>query len=261
MCQTNANRNMKRTYHGYDYITDSISQAIKGTETVRMRGRVTQAVGTIIKALAPSVEIGELCHLKNPDEPHSLAAEVVGFEGREALLTPLGEMFGVSATTEVIPTGHAHHVPVSPNIVSRVFDGMGNPIDAKPAPTTEDYYSVYNDAPQPLRRRIIDKPLSMGIRAIDGMLTCGEGQRMGIFAAAGGGKSSLLSMLVKGTQADITVLALIGERGREVREFIERDLGPDGMKRSVIVVATSDKSSMERAKAAFVANRYGGILS
>ena len=238
---------------GLDYITDTVARAVKDTTTVAMRGRVTQAVGTIIKALAPSVEIGELCHLRNPGESYTLPAEVVGFEGREALLTPLGEMFGVSATTEVIPTGHAHQVAVSSALQGRVFDGMGNPIDGSPPLKGAEMYSVYRDAPAPLKRRIIDRPLSMGIRAIDGMLTCGEGQRMGIFAAAGGGKSSLLSMLVKGTQADITVLALIGERGREVREFIEHDLGSEGMKRSVIVVATSDKSSMERAKAAFVA--------
>ncbi|MBC6444818.1 MAG: type III secretion system ATPase SctN [Alphaproteobacteria bacterium GM202ARS2] len=238
---------------GLDYITDTMERAVKDSPTVAMRGRVTQAVGTIIKALAPSVEIGELCHLRNPGESYTLPAEVVGFEGREALLTPLGEMFGVSATTEVIPTGHAHQVAVSSALQGRVFDGMGNPIDGGAPLKGTETYSVYRDAPAPLKRRIIDRPLAMGIRAIDGMLTCGEGQRMGIFAAAGGGKSSLLSMLVKGTQADITVLALIGERGREVREFIEHDLGEDGMKRSVIVVATSDKSSMERAKAAFVA--------
>ncbi|MBC6497316.1 MAG: type III secretion system ATPase SctN [Alphaproteobacteria bacterium GM7ARS4] len=238
---------------GFDYITDVMDQAVHGVSTVSMRGRVTQAVGTIIKALAPSVEIGELCHLSNPGDDYMLPAEVVGFEGREALLTPLGEMIGISAVTEVIPTGKAHHVLVGDGLRGRIFDGMGHPLDGKPKIEGHTYYSVYNDAPAPLSRRIIGQPLPMGVRALDGLLTCGEGQRLGIFAAAGGGKSSLLSMLVKGTKADITVLALIGERGREVREFIERDLGEEGMKRSVVVVATSDKSSMERAKAAFVA--------
>jgi type III secretion protein N (ATPase) len=144
-------------------------------------------------------------------------------------------------------------VGVGDTLLGRVLDGLGNPLDGREAPQTGARYPVYADPPNPMLRRIIDHPLSMGLRAIDGMLTCGEGQRMGIFAAAGGGKSTLLSCLVKGTEADITVLALIGERGREVREFIERDLGPEGMKKAVLVVSTSDRSAMERLKAAYIA--------
>ena len=145
-------------------------------------------------------------------------------------------------------------MPVGEGLKGRVLDGLCNFIDGKTDPfVPETTYPVYQEPPDPMTRRVIDKPLSMGVRAIDGMLTTGEGQRMGIFAAAGGGKSTLLAMLVKGADVDVTVMALIGERGREVREFIERDLGPEGMKKSVLVVATSDKSSMERAKAAFVA--------
>jgi type III secretion protein N (ATPase) len=167
----------------------------------------------------------------------------------------MGELYGLSASTEVIPTGSMHRVPVGPALLGRVVDGLGEPMDvAERGPlVTSETAPVYRDAPAPLQRRVIDSPLPLGLRAIDGLLTCGEGQRLGIFAAAGGGKSTLLAMLVKGADVDVVVVALIGERGREVREFIEHDLGPEGVARSVLVVATSDRPSMERAKAAFVA--------
>ncbi|MGB0359880.1 MAG: type III secretion system ATPase SctN, partial [Endozoicomonas sp.] len=182
-------------------------------------------------------------------------AEVVGFQGHETVLSPLGEIMGISSTTEVIPTGKVHHVAVGPHLLGHVLDGMGNPLqpDAFDGIEPEAHYPVYANAPDPLSRQIINQQLPLGVRAIDGLLSCGEGQRMGIFAAAGGGKSTLLSMLVKGADVDVTVLALIGERGRELREFIEHDLGPEGVKKSVIIVATSDKSSMERTKAAYTA--------
>ena len=235
------------------YITDLIGSTINDTATMRSRGRVTQVLGTIIKAVTPQAEVGELCQLVTPHHDQILLAEVIGFHGREALLTPIGTMMGISDATEVIPTGRSHHVSVGHGMLGRILDGMGNPIDNKGALEAESSYPIYGAAPNPMTRRIISEPLPLGVRAIDGLLTCGEGQRMGIFAAAGGGKSTLLSMIVKGSSADVTILALIGERGREVREFIERDLGEEGMKRSILVVATSDKSSMERAKAAWVA--------
>ena len=235
------------------YITDLIGSTINDTSTMRSRGRVTQVLGTIIKAVTPQAEVGELCQLVTPHHDQVLLAEVIGFHGREALLTPIGTMMGISDATEVIPTGRSHHVSVGHGMLGRILDGMGNPIDNKGALESESSYPIYGAAPNPMTRRIISEPLPLGVRAIDGLLTCGEGQRMGIFAAAGGGKSTLLSMIVKGSSADVTILALIGERGREVREFIERDLGEEGMKRSILVVATSDKSSMERAKAAWVA--------
>ena len=148
-----------------------------------------------------------------------------------------------------------HMVPVGESLLGRVVDGLGRPIDSekKGAIRPEAYYPVFADPPSPLDRRIISKPISLGIRALDGMLTCGEGQRMGIFAAAGGGKSTLLASIIRNTEAEVSVLALIGERGREVREFIEKDLGEEGLKRAVVVCATSDRSSMERLKAAYVA--------
>ncbi len=237
------------------YITELLADAVEETRLIEVRGKVREVIGTLIKATVPQVKIGEVCLLCNPGESFQLPAEVVGLAGDTALLTPLGEMIGISSGTEVIATGTSHRVGVGVGLLGRVLDGMGQPMDTETRGklTIERYYPVYADPPDPLSRRLIDRPLSLGVRAIDGLLTCGEGQRMGIFAAAGGGKSTLLAMLVKGAAVDVTVLALIGERGREVREFIERDLGAEGMAKSVLIVATSDRPSMERAKAAYVA--------
>lgn len=243
----------------FNYLTTTLKSVVDSSRLVNIRGRVTEVQGMIIKAAVPGVKIGELCRLVSPNDPESMTrndfAEVVGFQGHETVLSPLGDIVGISSTTEVIPTGKVHHVAVGPHLLGHVLDGMGNPLDpsAFRGIEPEDYYPVYADAPDPLTRQIIDHPIPLGIKAIDSVLTCGEGQRMGIFAAAGGGKSTLLSMLVKGAEVDVTVLALIGERGRELREFIEHDLGPEGVKKSVIIVATSDKSSMERSKAAYTA--------
>jgi type III secretion protein N (ATPase) len=239
----------------FDYVTDMLELAIADTPTLAIKGRVTQVIGTIIKAVVPAVKIGEVCILRQPGEDFEMKAEVVGFDRAAALLTPIGDMYGISATTEVMPTGRAHMVPVGDGLLGRVLDGLGNPLDLdERGPLEADrFYPVFADAPDPMKRRVIKDAVPMGVRVIDAMLTCGEGQRMGIFAAAGGGKSTLLGMLVKGAEVDVTVIALIGERGREVREFIEHELGPEGRKRAVIVCATSDKSSMERAKAAYVA--------
>lgn len=238
-----------------EYITQMMKIAVEDTIPVRVSGRVLQVIGTIIKAVVPNIRLGEICLLRNPGETLELRAEVVGFTQDAALLTPIGEMYGISSATEVIPTGKIHQVGVGEALLGRVLDGMGEPIDTatKGPLKTDAWYPVYSEAPAPLSREIISRPVPMGVRVIDSMLTCGEGQRMGIFAAAGGGKSTLLSMLVKGADVDVTVIALIGERGREVREFIEHNLGPEGMRKSVMVVATSDKSSMERSKAAYVA--------
>ena len=219
-----------------------------------LTGRVRKVVGTIIHAAVPDIQVGEIVELINRSAGSRLMAECVGFLNEEALLSPIGETQGVSPRTEVHRTGRVQTVGVGAGLKGRVLDGLGNFIDNKPDVfVPETYYPVYQNPPDPLKRRVIDSPLPLGVRVLDGMLTCGEGQRMGIFAAAGGGKSTLLSMLVKGAEVDVTILALIGERGREVREFIEHDLGPKGLEKSIIVVATSDRSSMERAKAAFVA--------
>ncbi len=230
-------------------------RVINETPPITVRGRVLQVVGTIIRAAAPGARIGDLCMLRNPEDDFEVPAEVVGLQRDAAILTPLGDLQGLSTLTEVIPTGRPHQAPAGRSLLGRVLDGLGRPLDvAERGPLVPDaLVPVYADAPDPLKRRVIDKPVPLGVRALDGTLTCGEGQRMGIFAAAGGGKSTLMSMLVRGADVDVTVMALIGERGREVREFIERDLGPEGRAKSVVIVATSDRSSMERSKAAYVA--------
>ena len=241
--------------NSFDYIMQVLDRAVEDAQSIEVKGRVIQVVGTIVKAAVPGVKIGEICILRNPWENFELQAEVVGFTREAALLTTLGQMSGISAQTEVIPTRRVHMVPVGESLLGRVVDGLGRPIDGeeKGPIRPEAYYPVFADPPSPLERRIISKPISLGIRAIDGLLTCGEGQRMGIFAAAGGGKSTLLASIIRNTEAEVSVLALIGERGREVREFIEKDLGPEGLKRAVVVCSTSDRSSMERLKAAYVA--------
>lgn len=239
----------------FEQIIGVMAQSLIGMQTLHVTGRVTQVVGTIIRAAVPKVKMGEICLLRNPGEAATLKAEVVGFAGGAALLTPIGDMGGISSATEVVPTGRALMVPVGPELLGRVLDGLGQALDTTdrgPLNATR-FYPVFADAPDPLRRCLIDAPLDLGVRALDGLLTCGVGQRVGVFAAAGGGKSTLMGMLVKGAKVDVTVVALIGERGREVREFVENELDAEARSRSVIVCATSDKSPMERIKAAFVA--------
>ncbi|MDR2419953.1 MAG: type III secretion system ATPase SctN [Puniceicoccales bacterium] len=239
----------------YADVFKRLTQNLEEAKTIQVKGRVLQVVGTIIRAAVPGVKVGELCFLRNPWDGWELMSEVVGFEKEAALLTPLGEMLGISSSTEVIPSGRVHMVPVCDDMKGRVLDGLGRPLDenTKGPLKPTGYCPVYRDPPNAMMRAPISKPLSLGVRSLDGLLTCGEGQRMGIFAAAGGGKSTLLSQIIRNTEAEMNVLALIGERGREVREFIEKDLGEEGMKRSVLVISTSDRSSMERLKAAYVA--------
>ena len=239
----------------FDYITEVLDRSVEEAQLIDVKGRVVQVVGTIIKASVPGVKVGEVCILRDPWENVEMQAEVIGFNKETVLLTALGQMTGLSVETEVIPTRRVHMVSVGESLLGRVLDGLGRPIDSdeKGPLLPEGYYPVYADPPNPLERKIISKPISLGVKALDAMLTCGEGQRMGIFAAAGGGKSTLLAQIVRNTEADVTVLALIGERGREVREFIEKDLGPEGLAKSVVVCSTSDRSAMERLKAAYVA--------
>lgn len=232
----------------------ALTASVGEYEPYTMSGRVTKVVGTIVHATVVNVLVGEIVELYTRATRQRLKAEVVGFLNKEALLSPFGETHGVAPHTEVYATGEVLKVPVGDQLLGRVLDGLGNFIDGSNEVFQPDtYYPVYQSPPNPMKRRVINSPISTGIRAIDGLLSVGEGQRLGIFAAAGGGKSTLLSMLVKGADVDVTVMALIGERGREVREFIEHDLGHEGMKKAILVVATSDKSSMERAKASFVA--------
>ena len=239
----------------FEYIPNTLMQALEDVPSYEVKGKVLQVIGTIVHASVPGVKVGEICILRNSWEDTETLAEVVGFAKGEVLLTALGQMQGISTLTEVIPTHRVHRVGVGPDLLGHVVDGLGRPIDTdtKGAFYPETYYPVFADPPNPLERKVIKDPLPLGVRAIDSMLTCGEGQRLGIFAAAGGGKSTLMAQIVRNTKAEVTILALIGERGREVREFIERDLGEEGMRKSVVVCSTSDRSSMERLKSAYVA--------
>lgn len=229
-------------------------EAITTVRPVRVRGKVLRVVGTIIKAAAPEVRMGEVCVLRNPDG-NELLTEVVGLESQEATLSPLGEMDGISASTEVIPTCRPLSVPVGPGILGRVLDGLGRPIDTERRGPLEAHahYPAIAQPPDSLARPVICEPMGTGLRSIDGLLTVGEGQRLGIFAPAGTGKSTLLAQIIRNTEAEVTVLALVGERGREVRDYLENSLGEEGLSKSVVVVATSDRPAMERIKAAHVA--------
>ncbi|WP_269768192.1 type III secretion system ATPase SctN [Bordetella genomosp. 9] len=234
---------------------ETMRAALAEARPLTLVGRVTQVTGTIIRAAVPGARVGQLCTLRNPGADPDMQAEVIGFAEGRALLTPIGDIQGLGPETEVLPTGESMRVAVGPALLGRVLDGLGRPLDeAERGPLLcDEYYPVLRDAPHPLVRRAIDRPLPLGIRVLDGLLTCGCGQRLGIFAAAGGGKSTLMGMLVNGADVDVRVVALIGERGREVGEFLEHELGHAGLRKSVIVCATSDRSAMERIKAAFVA--------
>lgn len=231
---------------------DKLMSHLEDVELTTVHGRITEAVGMLIRAVVPQVKMGELCLIKREGEP--LAAEVVGFTRDEVLLSPLGDMTGIGPSSEVIPTRMPMHIKVGSNLLGRVLDGMGNPLDEdeKGPLVLEETYPVISPPPDPLKRRLIDKPLSVGVRSIDGVLTCGKGQRVGIFSAAGVGKSTLLGMIARNAVADVNVISLIGERGREVREFLLNDLGPEGLKRSVIIVSTSDQAAQMRLNAAYV---------
>jgi type III secretion protein N (ATPase) len=231
---------------------DKLINQLEELELTTVHGRITEVVGMLIKAVVPQVKMGEVCLIKREGEP--LVAEVVGFTRDEAYLSPLGEMSGVGPSSEVIPMRMPLRIKVGPGLLGRVLNGLGQPLDeATHGPLIADeWYSVSAPPPDPLTRQMIHAPLSVGVRCIDGILTCGKGQRMGIFSAAGGGKSTILGMIARSAQADINVISLIGERGREVREFLENDLGPEGMKRSVVIVSTSDQASQLRVNAAYV---------
>jgi type III secretion protein N (ATPase) len=216
-----------------------------------MRGRIKKIIGNIVVATAPNARLGDVCELYDRNRAQSVLAEVVGLDGATATLSPLEKMEGLSTELEVRTTGKPLDTPVGRALLGRVLDGFGRPADREqkgPLPPLERRPLV-NTAPPPLSRNVISKPLSLGVRAIDGMLTCGEGQRIGIYGAPGTGKSLLLAQIVRMSQADVTVIALVGERGREVREFIERHLTPEHRARTVIVVSTSDRSPVERVRA------------
>jgi len=220
---------------------------------IKKLGRVSQVVGLTIESAGPDVNVGNTCLIRPDRHSNAVMAEVVGFRDNHILLMPLGSMSGIGPGSIVEATNKPITVSVSEQLLGRVLDGLGNPMDGKPMPPGDEEYPISNKPPNPLDRNRISKPLPLGVKAIDGLLTIGKGQRVGIFAGSGVGKSTLMGMIARNTKADINVIGLIGERGREVREFIEKDLGEEGLNRSVLVIATSDTPALVRLKAAEVA--------
>ncbi|MDB5101504.1 MAG: fliI [Cyanobacteria bacterium RYN_339] len=232
---------------------DDAFKILRDLDPIRVEGRVAQVVGLVIESDGPSARLGEICLIFSDPNSPPLTAEVVGFRGDRLLLMPLGDMQGIKPGSEVVATGKPFSIGVGDDLLGRVLDGLGRPIDGGPPIKAETRVPVDAAPPNPLLRERIKDPLPLGIRAIDGLLTCGRGQRMGIFAGSGVGKSTTLGMIARSSKADLNVICLVGERGREVRDFIERDLGPEGLARSVVVVATSDQPALQRLKCALVA--------
>ena len=231
-------------------------ERLRHLDPYRLNGRVSELIGLVVESRGPEASVGERCEILVPGVRGGrppLQAEVVGFREGRTLLMPLGDAAGVGPGQTVIATGHAVRVDVGHGLLGRVLDGLGRPIDGLGPPAIEARRAIDAPPPDVLARPTIRTPLPLGVRAIDAMMPCGRGQRMGIFAGSGVGKSTTMGMMARGTSADINVIALVGERGREVREFIEHDLGPEGLARSVVVVATSDQPALVRIKAAFVA--------
>jgi len=216
---------------------------------VSRMGKVSKVVGLTVESIGPDASTNDLCKIISTDHTSEVLAEVIGFRDGHLLLMPFEPLNGIGIGSTVVNLNTVHSVKVGNNLLGKILDGLGNPMDGSEL-LAEELYPVEADPPDPMDRVIIDEVLSLGVKAIDGLLTIGKGQRIGIFAGSGVGKSTLLGMIARNTKADINVIALIGERGREVKEFIERDLGEEGLKRSVLVIATSDKPAIIRKKAA-----------
>ncbi|WP_416145155.1 flagellar protein export ATPase FliI [Planococcus koreensis] len=233
--------------------TDKYMELIAEMEPVKKHGKVIQVIGLTIESKGPYAKIGELCLLYPNHYERPIEAEVVGFKENKILLMPLQDLSQVGPGCLVVATGVPLQIKVGPSILGKILDGTGKPLDDSALPSGLTKYSTNNIPPNPLKRPRITRPLEVGVRAIDGLLTVGQGQRIGVFAGSGVGKSTLLGMIARNTEADINVIALIGERGREVRDFIERDLGPEGLKKSVVIAATSDQTPLQRIKGALTA--------
>jgi flagellum-specific ATP synthase len=228
-------------------------RCVEGLDPIPVQGHVAQVVGLVVEAFGPACRLGAVCDIFTRDSVRPLAAEALGFRNHRVLLMPLEEIRGISPGCRVVARQQRATVGVGPGLLGRVIDGVGLPLDGKGPLAVVDDYPLYASGMNPLRRRRIHEPLDLGIRAINGLLTVGSGQRVGVFAGSGVGKSVLLGMIARNTVADVNVIALIGERGREVNEFIEKDLGADGLTRSVVVVATSDRLPLIRTRGAFLA--------
>lgn len=231
---------------------DKYIQTVERTEPIKYTGYVTGVKGLMVESRGPRSVIGEMCtiHVGTREEP--LLAEVVGLEGNAVRLMTYGDTRGIEVGAEVVASGHVLEVPVGNALLGRVVDATGHPYDGKGEIAAEEYYPAIASPPNPMERKPVDRRIVTGVRAIDSLLAVGKGQRMGIFAGSGVGKSTLISMIARNTNADVNVIGLVGERGREVMDFINRDLGEKGLERSVVVVATSDQPSIARLRAAYV---------
>lgn len=228
------------------------SSLIQNTDPIRVNGRVTQVVGLMIEATGPQNPVGDICHIITPEGP--LPCEIVGFRRGSVLLMPLIHTEGIRQGSEVIPVGTPLTAPAGDALLGRVLDGLGYPIDDKgDLPQSVERVPINREPPNPFTRKRILEPLPTGVKVLDGLLTIGAGQRLGIFAGSGVGKSTLMGMMCRSSKADVNVIALVGERGRELQDFIQKDLGPEGLRRSVVVVATSDRPALVRVKTAFTA--------
>ena len=228
-------------------------QQVETAEVMRTYGRVVQVVGLVVEGEGPASAVGDICQLKIRDGEEGVVAEVVGFRENKVLLMPLGELRGVEPGCRIIPQGAPARARVGPGLLGRVLDGLGNPIDQKGPVPYETEYPFYAQPVNPVSKQRISEPIDVGVKAINGLLTIGKGQRIAIFSGSGVGKSTLLGMMARHTAASVSVIGLIGERSREVREFIEKDLGEEGLKRSVVVVATSDQPALIRMRGAYLA--------
>ncbi len=226
---------------------------LRHVDLLKVNGTVKQVIGLVIESVGPNCSLGDVCVIKSKDGEDVCLSEVVGFRDNRVLSMILGEAGKVGPGSEIVATDRQLSVNVGDELLGRVIDGLGHPLDGKGPILTREIRSIYNTPPNPLERQRIARPIATGIRSIDTLLTCGNGQRVGIFAGSGVGKSVLLGMIARNTSADVNVIALVGERGREVAEFLDRELGDEGLRRSVVVVATSDKASLIRLKAAFMA--------
>lgn len=224
-------------------------EVLEEIRPIKIYGKVTKAVGLIVESVGIDASIGDICEIITDE--NIVEAEVVGFKNGTILLSPLGEVYGIKAGAKIAVKGKQSYIPLNNEILGRIIDGTGNPIDGG-GPLKGKPFPIYKEVINPLEREIIKEPLDLGIRSINALMTCGKGQKIGIMAGSGVGKSVLLGMIARYTSADINVIALIGERGREVREFIENDLA-DGLKKSVVVVSTSDAPALARIRGAFLA--------
>jgi len=235
-------------------VLDRFRDRLRDLQPIQREGRVVRGIGLTVEAIGLDLQIGDLCHIfPSLSEEGRLAAEVVGFHDERLILVPLAELRGVRHGSRVVRAPEALHVPVGPELLGRVIDGLGRPIDGKGPLRCRRRLRIGGAPPSPLQRAPIRDILPTGVRTIDALLTCGRGQRLGIFAGSGVGKSTLLGMISRNAVCDVRVIALIGERGREVQEFIERDLGPAGLEQAVVVVSTSDQPALMRIKAAWTA--------